>query len=154
MMAESTEDKWRGGEEQSRNPPQCCVKLCSPADAAIRKATLLRSFKIRRRLLFGALCAVTFFASLLQSMRSVSSFYIEDVRRLELPLHVALDVVKLSIHHIEPQTDISAAVCFKTLFGDIDLGIVIQWAGRLLPRFGCSKLATTSNASLTGRCLF
>jgi hypothetical protein len=40
-----------------------------------------------------------------------------------------IDVVDLSIRHVEPPSDITAAVCFKTLFGQIDLGIVIQWAG-------------------------
>jgi hypothetical protein len=40
-----------------------------------------------------------------------------------------IDVVDLAIRHVEPLSDITAAVCFKTLFGQIDLGIVIQWAG-------------------------
>jgi hypothetical protein len=25
---------------------------------------------------------------------------------------------------------VSVAVCFKTLFGNIDIGIVLQWAGK------------------------
>jgi hypothetical protein len=40
-----------------------------------------------------------------------------------------INVVDLAIRHVEPQSDVTAAVCFKTLFGQIDLGIVIQWAG-------------------------
>jgi hypothetical protein len=40
-----------------------------------------------------------------------------------------VDVVEISRQHIEPPSDIKAAVCFKTLFGDIDLGIVLQWVG-------------------------
>lgn len=44
-----------------------------------------------------------------------------------------LDIVRLSIDHLENEesdTDIKAAVCFKTLFGSIDIGLVIQWAGK------------------------
>ena len=40
-----------------------------------------------------------------------------------------LDVVELSRHHVEPTSNVTAAVCFKTLFGDIDLGLVLQWVG-------------------------
>jgi hypothetical protein len=40
------------------------------------------------------------------------------------------DLVQLAIQHRESSSaNITAAVCFKTLFGTIDLGIVIQWAG-------------------------
>jgi len=39
-----------------------------------------------------------------------------------------LDIIELSRRHVEPPSEITAAVCFKTLFGDIDLGIVLQWA--------------------------
>jgi hypothetical protein len=40
-----------------------------------------------------------------------------------------VDVVELSMRHVEPPSNISVAVCFKTLFGNIDIGIVLQWAG-------------------------
>jgi hypothetical protein len=40
-----------------------------------------------------------------------------------------LDVIELSRHHVEPTSNVTAAVCFKTLFGDIDLGLVLQWVG-------------------------
>jgi hypothetical protein len=43
--------------------------------------------------------------------------------------NTTLDLVERSILHQEPPFNISVAVCFKTLFGDIDIGIVIQWAG-------------------------
>jgi hypothetical protein len=43
--------------------------------------------------------------------------------------NTTLDLVERSILHQEPPSNISVAVCFKTLFGDIDIGIVIQWAG-------------------------
>lgn len=39
-----------------------------------------------------------------------------------------LDIIELSRRHVEPPSEITAAVCFKTLFGDIDLGTVLQWA--------------------------
>lgn len=44
-----------------------------------------------------------------------------------------IDMVQLAKDYQEPTSslhnhNITAAVCFKTLFGDIDLGIVIQWA--------------------------
>lgn len=40
------------------------------------------------------------------------------------------DAVWLSIDHLDQDNaDIKAAVCFKTLFGSIDIGLVIQWAG-------------------------
>lgn len=38
-------------------------------------------------------------------------------------------IVGLSRRHVEPTSNVTAAICFKTLFGNIDLGIVIQWAG-------------------------
>jgi hypothetical protein len=41
-----------------------------------------------------------------------------------------IDVVEVSRRHVEPPSNITAAVCFKTLFGDIDLGTVLQWVGR------------------------
>jgi hypothetical protein len=41
-----------------------------------------------------------------------------------------VDLVELSIRHVEPTSNISVAVCFKTLFGNIDIGIVLQWAGK------------------------
>lgn len=40
-----------------------------------------------------------------------------------------LDVIDLSRRHVEPASNITAAVCFKTLFGDIDLGLVLHWVG-------------------------
>jgi hypothetical protein len=42
-----------------------------------------------------------------------------------------VSIVERSIRHVEPPPlyNITAAVCFKTLFGEIDLGLVIQWAG-------------------------
>jgi hypothetical protein len=39
------------------------------------------------------------------------------------------NVIELSRRHVEPYSNVSAAICFKTLFGDIDLGIVLQWVG-------------------------
>jgi hypothetical protein len=41
-----------------------------------------------------------------------------------------VDLVELSIRHVEPPSNVSVAVCFKTLFGNIDIGIVLQWAGK------------------------
>jgi Glycosyltransferase family 92 len=43
------------------------------------------------------------------------------------------NIVELSVRHREPRSaawhrDLSVAVCFKTLFGEIDLGVVLQWA--------------------------
>ena len=38
------------------------------------------------------------------------------------------NLVELSKMHIEPEANVSVAICFKTLFGEIDLGIVLQWA--------------------------
>jgi hypothetical protein len=37
-------------------------------------------------------------------------------------------LIEMSRRHIEPTANVSVAICFKTLFGDIDLGIVLQWA--------------------------
>jgi hypothetical protein len=48
------------------------------------------------------------------------------------PIHYsggAIDIVELSRNHVEPITNILAAVCYKTLFGDVDLGLVLQWVG-------------------------
>jgi len=39
------------------------------------------------------------------------------------------DVINIARAHVEPPSNVTAAVCFKTLFGDIDLGIVLQWVG-------------------------
>jgi hypothetical protein len=47
----------------------------------------------------------------------------------------SLGIVERATRHVEAAaaapsfTNITAAVCFKTLFGHIDLGLVIQWAG-------------------------
>jgi hypothetical protein len=42
----------------------------------------------------------------------------------------AIDVIELSRNHVEPvSSNITAAVCYKTLFGDIDIGLVLQWVG-------------------------
>lgn len=38
------------------------------------------------------------------------------------------DLIEMSRRHIEPRSKVSVAICFKTLFGSIDLGIVLQWA--------------------------
>ena len=37
-------------------------------------------------------------------------------------------LVEMSKKHVEPEANVSVAICFKTLFGEIDLGIVLQWA--------------------------
>lgn len=39
-----------------------------------------------------------------------------------------VDLIEQSRQHVEPPSEISAAICYKTLFGDIDLKVVIQWA--------------------------
>jgi hypothetical protein len=41
----------------------------------------------------------------------------------------AIDVIELSWNHVEPASNITAAVCYKTLFGDLDIGLVLQWVG-------------------------
>ena len=41
----------------------------------------------------------------------------------------AIDVINLARAHVEPASNISAAICFKTMFGDIDIGLVLQWVG-------------------------
>lgn len=41
----------------------------------------------------------------------------------------SIDVVELSRNHVEPASNITAAVCFKTMFGDIDVGLALQWVG-------------------------
>jgi hypothetical protein len=38
-----------------------------------------------------------------------------------------VNVLELSKTYQDERSNITAAVCFKTLFGDIDLGIVLQW---------------------------
>jgi len=39
-----------------------------------------------------------------------------------------IDIIELSRRHFEPPSGITAAVCFKTLFGDsIDMKLVLQW---------------------------
>jgi hypothetical protein len=38
------------------------------------------------------------------------------------------DLIEMSRRHIEPPSNVSVAICFKTLFGNIDLGTVLQWA--------------------------
>ena len=38
------------------------------------------------------------------------------------------NLIEMSKVHIEPEANVSVAICFKTLFGEIDLGIVLQWA--------------------------
>jgi hypothetical protein len=38
------------------------------------------------------------------------------------------NLIEMSKRHIEPKSNVSVAICFKTLFGDIDIGIVLQWA--------------------------
>jgi hypothetical protein len=42
---------------------------------------------------------------------------------------VVANVLDLSLRHLEPPHSISAAVCYKALFGTIDCGIVLQWVG-------------------------
>ena len=39
----------------------------------------------------------------------------------------AVDVVQLARLHKEPPSSIRTAICFKTLFGDVDIGLVLQW---------------------------
>lgn len=39
----------------------------------------------------------------------------------------SMDIVDLSMRHIEPASNITAAVCYKTLFGNIDISLVLQW---------------------------
>lgn len=43
----------------------------------------------------------------------------------------AIDVIELARKHVEPASNITAAICYKTLFGDIDIGLVLQWVGTL-----------------------
>ena len=99
--------------------------LLTPRCGKVKLGWLFR-YKIRRTLMLGALFAV----SLLHSIRKSVSFNYTGVRRLEgLFNEPSIGVINLSIQHVEPISEVSAAVCFKTLFGDIVLGIVIQWAG-------------------------
>jgi hypothetical protein len=44
------------------------------------------------------------------------------------PLVNTGDLIEMSRRHIEPPSKVSVAICFKTLFGNVDLGIVLQWA--------------------------
>jgi hypothetical protein len=39
-----------------------------------------------------------------------------------------MNLIEMSKQHTEPHANVSVAICFKTLFGEIDLGIVLQWA--------------------------
>jgi hypothetical protein len=39
------------------------------------------------------------------------------------------NVIDLALHHVEAPYSISAAVCYKALFGTIDFGIILQWVG-------------------------
>jgi hypothetical protein len=44
----------------------------------------------------------------------------------------AIDVIELSKMHVEPASNITAAVCYKTIFGNIDIGLILQWVGTYL----------------------
>jgi hypothetical protein len=48
--------------------------------------------------------------------------------RMTVPEASTMDLIEMSRTHIESKANVSVAICFKTLFGDIDLGIVLQWA--------------------------
>ena len=41
----------------------------------------------------------------------------------------SIDVIELAKNHVEPASNVRAAVCFKTMFGDIDIALVLQWVG-------------------------
>jgi len=53
----------------------------------------------------------------------------QDSQNNEKSAVLKADVLTLARAHVEPPSNVTAAVCFKTLFGDIDLGIVLQWVG-------------------------
>jgi len=82
----------------------------------------------------GAL--VVFLHSLLVSHPSLSSdalvqsLLLDTTRRSNVSLYSnegVPDVVRLSQLHIEPASNISVALCFKTLFGNINLRLVQEW---------------------------
>ena len=76
--------------------------------------------------MFGALFVLFSVLTLIHDTRALPFYNLDDTKIIRVG---STDIVRLSIGHVEPPSDVSAAVCFKTLFGDIDLGIVIQWAG-------------------------
>lgn len=87
---------------------------------------LPKAFASKRRLvMFGAFLVLSSVLTMVHDAMIMSSFISRDGTTTVR----VTDVVKLAINHVEPSSDVSAAVCFKTLFGEIDLGVVIQWAG-------------------------
>lgn len=127
-----------------------------------QKAKVAGSFAYKYRLAFiGVLFVASTLLSLIHDMATMPLYLNQSQRPRPFG---TTDVVKLSIKHKEP-SDIKAAVCFKTLFGDIDLGIVLQWAAynrllgfdhmfffyrpevMLLPRF--AELASLPYVTLT-----
>ena len=63
------------------------------------------------------------------TLRQQQQAYKQSRIRTE-PIHYKggpLDIVELSARHVEPPSNITAAVCYSTLLGDIDLSLVLQW---------------------------
>lgn len=61
----------------------------------------------------------------------------DSIISMQVPTNVSGDtvisnVIELSLLHVEPPHSISAAVCYKALFGTIDFGIILQWVGTCL----------------------
>jgi len=99
-----------------------------PKSSLQEKRRIVITFGVRHRfVLLGALAVLTAMLQTLQGILITSQF---TAGKLQTQPQTRLDVVNLAIKHVEPASNVSAAVCFKTLFGDIDLGVVIQWAGK------------------------
>lgn len=98
-------------------------KVCAPNQLVPKYAILL------------LLALIGVIATILSSNRMLNDFSvssIDDSSILWTDHAVRMDVIELSKTHAEPPSNVTAAICFKTLFGDIDLGIVIQWAGEFV----------------------
>ena len=97
-----------------------------------QKRKVMVAFLYKNRLVVvGFLFFVSTVMTLFHDMKTMQHFTVDGAaRRLKKKPFGTTDVVKLAIQHKEPDSNLRTAVCFKTLFGDVDLGIVIQWAGK------------------------
>jgi hypothetical protein len=101
-------------------------ELKSPIE---RKRKIANRLRKNRILIAGMALVIAKLARILRGT-PVADFC-DEIEMNDSPYSSDHDVVRLSINYFDhDNTDIKAAVCFKTLFGSIDIGLVIQWAGK------------------------
>lgn len=129
-MAATIGETWTDVADSSQQligPTQAVREDVAEAKIWQRKRGVAVYFSFKNRvMLFGALFVLSSVLTLIHDTRTLQFYNFDD--KTEIPVGYT-DIIRLSIGHVESPSDVSAAVCFKTLFGDIDLGVVIEWAG-------------------------